>query len=189
MAFVTEDRRSEGLFMDASIAENMAIAALHRFTNALTGWIQKRSLNDQIQSIRQRVKLTQSVSNDQPVKTLSGGNQQKVVIAKWLLNEPSLFILDEPTRGIDVGARSEIYSLINSLAERDAAILVISSDIEELIGICDRILVMRQGMFQDEIHCNDFDRERILRSALLEGRIKNPSDLTPKNQTRKKEEK
>ena len=79
------------------------------------------------------------------MKSLSGGNQQKVVFAKWLLAEPSVLILDEPTRGIDVGAKTEIYGLINDLVARGAGVLVISSEIEELIGICDRILVLNRG--------------------------------------------
>jgi ABC-type sugar transport system ATPase subunit len=100
------------------------------------------------------------------VKTLSGGNQQKVVLAKWLLAEPQVLILDEPTRGIDVGAKFEIYQLIHALADRGAGVLVISSEIEELTGLCDRILVMSQGRITDELARAEFDRERILQAAL-----------------------
>lgn len=187
MAFVTEDRRNEGLFMEASIADNISIATLKRYTQRISCWIRGRPLMEAVQMIRDRVHLTKSASHDQQVKTLSGGNQQKVVIAKWLLNEPNLLILDEPTRGIDVGARSEIYNLVNQMAEKDAAILMISSEIEELIGVCDRILVMRQGEIQDEIHCDDFDRERILRSSLFEGRIIDEPTHTSDHQPTKKE--
>ena len=100
------------------------------------------------------------------MRTLSGGNQQKVVLGKWLLRRPRLLILDEPTRGIDVGARFEIYRLIHQLAGNGTGIFVISSEMEELIGLCDRILVMRKGKLVDDLPRVEFDRERILEAAL-----------------------
>jgi ribose transport system ATP-binding protein len=112
------------------------------------------------------VRLTTTVRDEQPVKTLSGGNQQKVVLAKWLLSQPEVLILDEPTRGVDVGAKYEVYQLINDLAERGAGVLVISSELEELIGLCDRILVMGRGEIKDELNREEFNRERILRASL-----------------------
>jgi len=119
--------------------------------------------------IREAVRLTPAARDDAPVKTLSGGNQQKVVLAKWLLARPRVLLLDEPTRGIDVGAKFEIYQLIHELADDGAGVLVISSELEELIGICDRVLVMRRGEIVDEVPRAAFDRERILRAALHEG--------------------
>ena len=98
------------------------------------------------------------------VKNLSGGNQQKVVIGKWLLRGPRLFILDEPTRGIDVGAKYEVYKLINRLAAEGTGVLMISSEIEELIGMCDRILVMGHGEIRGAFARGAFDREAILRA-------------------------
>jgi ribose transport system ATP-binding protein len=92
-----------------------------------------------------------------------------VVLAKWILNEPKVFILDEPTRGIDVGAKCEVYRLINELVERGAGVLMISSEVEELIGMCDRILVMNRGAIEDTVEPGQFDRERILRAALHRG--------------------
>jgi ABC-type sugar transport system ATPase subunit len=103
------------------------------------------------------------------VKHLSGGNQQKVVIGKWLLRAPRIFILDEPTRGIDVGAKYEIYKIINRLAADGAGILFISSEIEELIGLCDRILVMGHGEIRGQHQRASFQREDILRSAMWDG--------------------
>ena len=100
------------------------------------------------------------------MRTLSGGNQQKVVLGKWLLLQPRVLMLDEPTRGIDVGARFEIYQLIHQLADQGAGVLVISSDMEELMGLCDRILVMCGGTLVDDLPRAQFDRERILRAAL-----------------------
>jgi ribose transport system ATP-binding protein len=166
VAFLTEDRRSEGLCLEASIADNLALVTLP--THARIGWIDFAGLRESIGAIRDAVSLTKSAGDTQPVKNLSGGNQQKVVLAKWLLAKPSVFIMDEPTRGIDIGAKTEIYTLINDLVARGAGVLVISSEIEELIGICDRILVLNRGEISDEIARPDFDRERILRAALHE---------------------
>jgi ribose transport system ATP-binding protein len=137
-------------------------------SRSLLGWLDRAGVRQAVQRIRQAVRLTPTARDDAPVKHLSGGNQQKVVLAKWLLAKPSVFILDEPTRGIDVGAKSEIYRLINDLSARGAGVLVISSEIEELIGLCDRILVLSRGMIRDEIPRAEFDRERILRAALHE---------------------
>jgi ribose transport system ATP-binding protein len=144
----------------------MALAALPGYARAGTGWIDEKRLAAEMGRYREAVRLTSTARNEQAVKTLSGGNQQKVVLAKWLLTGPRVFVLDEPTRGIDVGAKSEIYGLIHALAGRGAGILIISSEIEELIGLCDRILVMRRGELSDELEGGAFDRERILRSAM-----------------------
>ena len=171
LAFLTESRRDEGLCMEASIADNLTLAAAAKRTNGPAGWLERGALQGDVKRIRESVTLTATARNEQPVKTLSGGNQQKVVLAKWLLNEPRVFILDEPTRGIDVGAKFEVYSLINQLAERGAGVLMISSEIEELIGMCDRILVMSRGAIRDEIRRPEFDRERILKAALHDGEL------------------
>ena len=168
LAFLTENRREEGLCLEAAIAENIALVTLPNHAGNAVGWIGRLGLRQAVDRIRQAVRLTPSALNEAPVKTLSGGNQQKVVLAKWLLATPAVFLLDEPTRGIDVGAKSEIYKLINELAERGAGVLVISSEIEELIGLCDRILVMSHGEIRAEIPRAQFDRERIFRSALHE---------------------
>jgi ribose transport system ATP-binding protein len=168
-AFVTEDRRLDGLCLDASIADNMALVGLRRHGRSPLRIIQKRHWREAIHSLRERVQLNHAARDEQPVRTLSGGNQQKVVLGKWLMAEPRVFILDEPTRGIDVGARFEVYQLIHQLAEQGAGVLVISSEMEELIGICDRILVMSQGEIRDELRAGEFDRERMLRSAMMEG--------------------
>ncbi len=171
MAMLTESRREDGLLLEASIQTNMELVSAEQFANRPLGIVRRKSLAQAIQEMLNRVNLRMSSQSSraiqsQHVQTLSGGNQQKVVLAKWLLREPKLLILDEPTRGIDVGAKFEIYRLIDQLAAGGAAILVISSEIEELIGICDRILVMCQGRFSDEIDREHFDEQRILRAAL-----------------------
>ena len=119
-----------------------------------------------IEQIRGDVRLTGAANDTAPVARLSGGNQQKVVLGKWLLTKPRVLILDEPTRGIDVGARAEIYQLLHRLADDGAGLLVISSYLDELMGICDRIIVMRQGEVGGRFEAPEFDRERLLRAAL-----------------------
>ena len=171
LAFLTEDRRAEGLCLEASIADNVTLVALREQARTAAGWLDRPKANAEVNRMRDAVKLTPAARNEQPVKTLSGGNQQKVVLAKWLLNEPKVFILDEPTRGIDVGAKHEIYRLIQELAARGAGVLMISSEVEELIGMCDRIIVMRRGKIHDTVTPREFDRERILRSALHDGAL------------------
>lgn len=108
---------------------------------------------------------TKTPSADQLVVNLSGGNQQKVVIAKWLLNEPDIIILDEPTRGIDVGAKRDIYLLLGKLVQQGKAVIMISSEIPELMGVCDRIMVMCEGNFSGEVTRDEFSQERIMTLA------------------------
>ena len=166
LAFLTEDRRQEGLCMEASIADNMALVTLAQHSRTPARWLDFAGITSAVTRMREAVRLSPKATDAQPVRTLSGGNQQKVVLGKWLLAEPKVLILDEPTRGIDVGAKFEIYQLIHHLADRGAGVLVISSEIEELIGICDRILVMRQGEITGEFRHEEFDREEILAAAL-----------------------
>jgi ribose transport system ATP-binding protein len=169
MALLTENRREEGLLMEAGIADNIALAALAGFSTK--GLIASTRLTAAVNEAVAAVQIKGVSHTEQAVRTLSGGNQQKVVLAKWLLQNPSVFILDEPTRGVDVGARAEIYRLINQLTEQGAGVLFISSEIEELIGMCDRLFVMRQGTIAAYFAREEFDRERIL-SAALKGEAK-----------------
>lgn len=166
MAMLTESRREDGLCMSASIDDNVGLVAAPRYATSWLGGLRLRWLKRAIDDVRTAVQLTPTAAGHRPVRTLSGGNQQKVVLAKWLLNQPKVLILDEPTRGIDVGAKYEIYRLIVDLAADGVAVLVISSELEELLGLCHRILVMSQGEIKDELTRNQFDRERILRAAL-----------------------
>jgi ribose transport system ATP-binding protein len=163
LAFLTEDRRVEGLCMDSSVEENIALVALSSF--ASSGVIHKADLHKAVTDVGNAVSINIGAVRKQPVKTLSGGNQQKVVLAKWLLSHPEVLILDEPTRGIDMGARYEVYRLINQCVEEGKAILFVSSEIEELLGVCDRILVIRAGEMCDSVMRTEFNSERILRSA------------------------
>jgi ribose transport system ATP-binding protein len=151
LAFVTESRREDGLLMDAPVDANLSLVAQRK---------------DRVASVAAQVQLHCANLHSQPVRQLSGGNQQKVVLGKWLAADPRVFILDEPTRGIDAGARPEIYRIVASLASSGAAVLLISSEIEELMGMCDRILVMRRGEIRASVPRAAFDRERLLEAAL-----------------------
>jgi ribose transport system ATP-binding protein len=167
MAFLTEDRREEGLMMEASIADNIALASLRSFARPATRLIDRQRTGARVAEVVQAVRLG-AAEPTRAVKTLSGGNQQKVVLARWLLTGPAALLLDEPTRGVDVGAKFEIYRLIDSLAAGGAGVLVISSEIEELIGLCDRIIVLSRGTIAGTFDRARFDREAILRAALRE---------------------
>jgi ABC-type sugar transport system ATPase subunit len=164
VAFVTEDRREDGLVLDASVAENLALASLPAHSRG--GWIDRRALARALADQAEAVHLDAPGGLGRPARTLSGGNQQKAVLGKWLLGRPSVVLLDEPTRGIDVGAKQHVYRLVADLAGAGAAVLLASSEIEELLGLADRVLVLRQGSVVDELARPEFDRERILAAAL-----------------------
>lgn len=164
IAFVTEDRRAEGLLMEASVQDNVALASLGRYARN-GGFVDRRRLAASVARIVESLKIKAGRIESQVAKNLSGGNQQKTVLGKWLLAEPEVLILDEPTRGIDVGAKYEIYCIIKDLAANGTAILCISSELEELMGVCDRIMVMSNGQIQGTFARGEFDQERILQLA------------------------
>lgn len=168
MAFVTENRRDEGLLMDIPIAENIGLVALPNYAAAAMTAVRENRYFDEIAGVSASLAIKSGDIRQQPVKTLSGGNQQKTVIGKWLLDKPAVLIVDEPTRGVDVGAKYEIYSIINDLAAEGTGVLFISSELEELLGVCDRMLVMSNGEIQASFSRPDFDKERILRAAFRE---------------------
>lgn len=170
LAFLTEDRRGEGLLLEATVEDNLALVALPRFSRA-TGWIERRRLRTAAAELVDRLQIACPGLTRGTVQTLSGGNQQKVVFGKWLPEAPAVYLLDEPTRGVDVAAKFEIYGIINQLAEAGAGILLISSEIEELLGMCDRILVLTRGRLTGEFQRDHFDRAAILRCALGEERL------------------
>ncbi len=166
LAFLTEDRRGEGLLMEASIRDNVALSSLQSYANGIARWVSWPRLDHDVAEVSGKVQVNTSDYVRMLVKNLSGGNQQKVVFAKWLLRQPRIFILDEPTRGIDVGAKLEVYKIINQLVADGAAVLLISSEIEELIGMCDRIMVMSRGEVMGFHERSEFDSERILETAM-----------------------
>ena len=164
MAFVTEDRREEGLLMHVSIADNIGLVALPTYLRTFARFVKSSDLLVAVKNIIQSLRI-KTASEKLPAKSLSGGNQQKVVIGKWLMAKPSVLIMDEPTRGIDVGSKYEIYATMGQLAAQGTGVLVISSEIEELMGVCDRILVMSRGEMLNEFTQEEFSQENILRSA------------------------
>ncbi len=168
MAFVTEDRRDEGLMMEAPILDNLSLVAIGAFGRPPFSAVDRGALGQAADVTRGEVQLKAGAIAATPARSLSGGNQQKVVIGKWLMAEPRFLILDEPTRGVDVGAKHEIYALADRLAAGGGAVLMISSEIEELIGTCDRIMVMSRGEVVGSFSERPFSDEAILAAAFRE---------------------
>ena len=139
--------------------DNISISVLERISKFFT--VDTKEENRIAEHYRDAIRI-KTPNMEQKIKNLSGGNQQKVIIAKWLATHPKLVIFDEPTRGIDVGAKSEIYALVNSLVESGKAVLMISSELEEVMGMSDRILVLHEGKITGELERKDFTQETIM---------------------------
>jgi rhamnose transport system ATP-binding protein len=164
IAYSTEDRRQLGLVMPLSIAANVSLPSLPRFLSP-AGMVRRAEERATAEAFRQRLSI-RAPSVDTPASSLSGGNQQKVVISKWLETNPKVMILDEPTRGIDVGAKVEVHQLIDDLAARGMAIILISSDLPEVLAMSDRILVMREGRQMAIFDHHEATQERVLSAAM-----------------------
>jgi len=166
LAYVSEDRKSYGLVLIDSIRGNMTLSALRNFFSR-NGVVNR---NDEIVAAEEYKKKINIKSNsiNQPVGSLSGGNQQKVVLAKWMLTQPDVLILDEPTRGIDVGAKYEIYCVINELAKAGKAVVVISSEMQEVIGTCDRVYVLNEGRLVGELGKEEVSQEQIMKCIMAD---------------------
>jgi inositol transport system ATP-binding protein len=162
MALLTEDRKLSGLYLNASVRENMFIANINRYL--LGPFVRFRKIEQDCSKMRDLMRI-KTPSLMQIIKNLSGGNQQKVLISRWLLTEPDLLILDEPTRGIDVGAKSEIYRLMTEFVRSGKAIIMISSELPEILGMSDRIMVMHEGDKAGELSRAEADQEKILHLA------------------------
>ena len=168
IALITEDRKLTGLNLIASVKENISIVSLSKMSKK--GIIDKKRENEVAEKYIKELKI-KTPNGNAIVGNLSGGNQQKVVLAKWLLDEPEIIIFDEPTRGIDIGAKRDIYLLINELAKEGKAVIVISSEMAEVMGISDRIVVMCEGELKGEIQRDEFSQELIMSYASnIEGR-------------------
>ena len=168
LAFLTNDRKTGGLVMAMGIAHNITLAALRSYSPG--GWL--RSREERAAALRQEATLHfKAASIDQEVATLSGGNQQKIVLAKWLETHPKVFLLDEPTRGIDVGVKHEVYGLIDRWASEGCAILLVTSEMPELLAMADRILVMCRGRVTAEFGRNAATQERIMHAAMGAGEL------------------
>jgi ABC-type sugar transport system ATPase subunit len=162
LAFVTEDRKNQSLIVKLSVGNNMTLAALKRFLAGGLLRLRAESAAVERSIVQLHIKTPGAAA---AVDTLSGGNQQKVALAKCLLTEPRIFLLDEPTRGIDVGAKAEIYSLVSNLAQEGAAILMASSELPELLAMCDRVLVLCEGELTATFERSEATQERIMEAA------------------------
>lgn len=159
IAFLSEDRKAEGIIPDLSVRENLTLAALPALTVA--GVVSRAKQNEVVEKFMQRLRIKAS-GPDQKIRELSGGNQQKVLLARWLCRNPKFLLLDEPTRGIDVGAKGEIQALINELAESGLGVLMISSELEELVEGSDRVVVMRDGRLVAELKGTEISQDSII---------------------------
>lgn len=162
VGYVTHDRRGEGLVLSESVRKNSALASLSR--RSLFGFVrsakEKQEVNDNIR--RMQIKVS---SPEQKVSNLSGGNQQKVMLSRWLMTKPRVLIIDEPTKGVDVGARMSVYQIIDQLTREGIGILMLTSDMMELIGLSDRVLVFYEGRITSELPRGEATEERIMRAA------------------------
>jgi ribose transport system ATP-binding protein len=163
LGFLTEDRKSQGLVLTLSVKENITLSSLDLFSRL--GIISRKREECEAESFVQQLRI-KTPSHAQKVLNLSGGNQQKVVLAKWLSSKADIFIFDEPTRGIDVGSKVEIYQLMNQLTAEGVAIIMISSELPEVLGMSDRILIMHQHAIAGELHAWEATQERVMRYAL-----------------------
>ena len=162
LGYVTDDRRGNGLILGQSIRKNASIASLKAFSRAC--FIQGKK---ERQAVKEQMELLQikASSMEQETATLSGGNQQKVMLARWLLVHPKVLIIDEPTKGVDVGARVSVYQIINDLTKVGIAVVILTSDMLELMGVSDRILMFYEGQITAEILHNDATEERLMQAA------------------------
>lgn len=163
LAYVTEDRKGSGLILSNPIRVNTTLANLDGVSN--------RGIIDQDKEYAVAVDYKKKLSTkcptvEQNVGNLSGGNQQKVLLAKWMFTEPDILILDEPTRGIDVGAKYEIYCIINQLAAEGKSVIIISSELPEILGMCDRIYVLNEGRIVGEFNSQEATQEKIMGAIL-----------------------
>lgn len=162
MGLVTEDRQHSGLFQPLSVRDNASIVALWKFIKG--GLIRYKPMESECE--RQVAALNIKTPNTMTrIYSLSGGNQQKVILSRWLMNDPDILLLDEPTRGIDVGAKYEIYKLVDALAAQGKAVVFVSSELEEILGVCDRIYVMHEGKITGEVAREDASQELLMNYA------------------------
>jgi ribose transport system ATP-binding protein len=166
LALAPEDRKAEGVVLDLSVAHNITLSCLPKIERF--GLLQLKQERDLVGNYVGRLRV-KTPSFEQPIVNLSGGNQQKVVLAKWLATEPKVLLLDEPTRGIDINAKKEIYALIDELAQSGLGVVLVSSELPEILGIADRILVLCEGRKTAEFSRAEATEEKIVRAALPGG--------------------
>ncbi len=163
LGYLAEDRKSLGLLVNQSIKVNTTLTALKKVTNH--GFIRRRYENQQVESLLKKMSTRYGGLNDD-VNSLSGGNQQKISFAKWIWADCKCVIFDEPTRGVDVGAKVEIYEIINRLAEQGTAVIIVSSEMTEIIGTCDRAIIMSQGRITGDLKKEELTEDTIIKYAV-----------------------
>ncbi|MFI6917805.1 sugar ABC transporter ATP-binding protein [Streptosporangium sp. NPDC050284] len=165
MGLAPEERKAQALLLDQSVSRNISLASLGRYSRL--GWMDRRR---EAADAREMVRALdmRPADPERPIKTLSGGNQQKAVLARWLLNDRKLLLLDEPTRGVDVGARAELYALVRRLADEGIGVLLVSSEVPEVLGLADRVLVLREGRVIREAGAGELDEHAVL-DMIMEG--------------------
>ena len=161
---LTNDRKSLGLAPELNVTHSVSLAGLSRFCN-LGGWVRREEEREAVRAVAERFRLG-APSFEAPVRTLSGGNQQKVYLARCLLPQPRVLLLDEPTRGIDVGAKADIYELMRAWVGQGIAILLITSETDELLALSDRILVMHRGCIAAELARETASKDAVLSAAM-----------------------
>ena len=164
LGLLPEDRKTQGLLLHRALRENVALASLRRYTR--WGFLQPRLEETTVRGLMADLQIA-ARGPGQPVVTLSGGNQQKVVLARWLARQCRILLFDEPTRGVDVGAKEEIYRLMRALAAEGTAILVVSSELKELFMLCSRLLVMREGRLVAEFAGAELQEEAVVDAMLM----------------------
>ena len=164
VALVSEDRKKYGLVMSSSVQQNLVLAVLNKLvSNGFINWSAvEKTCAEQVDAMR-----IKAPGLDALVEKLSGGNQQKVILGKWLATKPKVLLLDEPTRGIDVGAKAEIYELMGRLAAQGLGIVMVSSDLPEFLGLCHRMIVLNQGRMTAKFDYHDATPEKVLAAAAL----------------------
>ncbi|MGF1909732.1 sugar ABC transporter ATP-binding protein [Vibrio kasasachensis] len=167
IAYLTEDRKKDGLALGMSVKDNIMLSSFNDYSN-IAGIIDELSSTNISQELKDKLRI-KTPDLEQLAGNLSGGNQQKIIIAKWICKNTEILIFDEPTRGIDVGAKLEIYELINQLTKQGKSVIVISSELPEVLGMCDRILVMRNGNITGELQAEEASQQNIMKYATLEG--------------------
>lgn len=166
IVLVPEDRKKLGLILINTVAFNSTLAVVHEFIKK--GWVNRKKEKEIVDNAVKGLRIKAS-SHEQRVGTLSGGNQQKVLIGKWLATNPKILILDEPTRGVDVGAKADIYEIMDNLAAQGITIIMVSSDMTEIMNMCDRVIVMKNGAITGTVEHEELSQERIMHLATYEG--------------------
>ena len=164
MGFVPENRKEEGLFLTLSVKENITAASFKGITNRSGLFIDRKLERSVCKEMVKKLNIVIS-ELDQNAQTLSGGNQQKQIVARWLIVNPSLVIFDEPTRGLDIKAKADIHFLLDQLTKEGQGILLISSEIEEIVGMCDRVYVIRNGSIVSEFQGSDITKPNLIQAS------------------------